>query len=153
MTSKDIGLRKYAIDEMSKFRNSGDLKNFIKTLDNEQILILCEWLSTWRDNGIYQFIVAGPSDWRVADAHISKIIVGKVNDKVNHLLEKHNFLLESIAQDKGICEHEEFASQSEFEWKTLIAQISGDMFILKDGIHRAVRAACDGQQEFKLLCY
>ena len=85
--------------------------------------------------------------------HISKMIVGKVNDKVNHLLEKNNFLLESIAQDKAICEHEEFASQVEFAIEALIAQISGGMFILKDGIHRAVRAACDGKQKFKLLCY
>lgn len=73
---------------MSKFKNLGDLRDFLDTLNRDQIIVLCDWLSAWRKNGVYQFIVGGPPNWNVADVHISKILVGKINDKVNGLLEK-----------------------------------------------------------------
>lgn len=151
--SKEHVLIKYIYDDMSKFKNPGDLRDFLDTLDKAKIPILCNWLSAWRKNGVYQFIVGGPSNWNVADVHISKILVGKINDKVNHLLEKNEFLLESIGRDTDICEHNEFASQGDFELKTLVAQKSGELFTLKDGIHRAIRATCDGQEVFRLLYY
>lgn len=151
--SQKLVLKKYALDEISKFKDPQERKNFLNTLSNKQLAVLCEWLSTWRENGVYRFIHDGPPKWKVEDVHFSRILVGRINDKVNFLLEKHDFILEPIAKDKTICEHDEFKSQSKIEMKTVIAQKSDDMFVLKDGIHRAIRAACDGQEKFKLMYY
>lgn len=153
MTTKAIVFKKYGLDEMSKFRNIEDLRDFLNTLDNQQIESLCDWLSKWRKNGIHQFINQGPQRWNVSDVHISHIQVGDINDRVNHLLQKNDYLLDAIAQDPEICGHDEFASQGDFELKALIAQKQGNMYLLKDGIHRAIRAACDGKVEFKLVYY
>jgi hypothetical protein len=144
---------KYVYDEMSKFKNPEEVLAFIKTLNEDQISFLCNCLTNWRDNGVYKFIADGPSSWEIVDVPISKIFIGEVNDTINPLLEKNDFHLEKIAQDKEICEHKEFEPQGEITSKTFIAAKSGDTFKMKDGIHRIIRAACDGQKEFKLLCY
>jgi hypothetical protein len=144
-------MKKYAIDEMSKFKNIGDLEQFVNTLEAEQINRLCEWLSSWRKNSVFNDISAGPETWRTDKIHISNIKIKRVNEKVNPLLKRDDYMLEKISQDEEICNHDEFKSQGKINSKQFIAIKEGDKFKLIDGIHRAVRLACDGTKEFELI--
>ncbi len=145
--------KKYVTDEMSKFKNLGDLKDFVNTLEIEQMCQLCQWLSSWRKNNLCDFISKGPNNWSVKNVPISNIKVTRVNEEINPILEKHNYLLEKISQDKEICNHNEFKSQGNINSKSLIARKRGDKFKVVDGIHRAIRLACDGTKELKLIYF
>lgn len=150
---KNEVLKKYVTDEMSKFNNLDDLKDFVKTLETEEIYPLCQWLSSWRKNSLYDFISKGPNNWLVKNVHISSIKMTRVNDEINPLLEKHNYLLDKISHDKEICNHNEFKSQGNINSKSLIARKKGDKFEVVDGIHRAIRLGCDGKKELELIYY
>jgi hypothetical protein len=150
---KNEVLKRYVTDEMSKFKNLGDLKDFVKTLETEQIYQLCQWLSSWRGNILYDFIPKGPNNWSVKNVHISNIEITSVKDEIDPLFEKHNCLLEKISQDKEIWNHNEFRSQGNINSKQFIAIKEGDKFKVVDGIHRAIRLACDGTKEFKLIYF
>lgn len=153
MTDKAAVFRKYVSDEMSKFRQPEHLCKFIESLDDGQIETLCGWLSEWRKNEMYRFIVQSPAEWKIADVTISRIKVGDVNDIVKPLLKRNRYRLDAIAGDAEIAKHFEFAWPGKYQPGELIAIKQGDMFLLKDGIHRAIRAACDGTTEFRLMYY
>ena len=150
---KNEKMKRYVTDKKSKFKNLGDLKDFVKTLETEQIYQLCQWLSAWRKNNLYNFISEGPNNWSVDKVHISDIKIKRVNDRVNPLLERHDYLLEKISQDEKICNHNEFKSQGNINSKSLIAEKKGDKFEVVDGIHRAIRLACDDTKEFELIYF
>lgn len=144
-------MKKYITDEMSKFKNFDDLEKFVNTLKTEQIYQLGQWLSFWRKNSLHEFISGGPNEWEVDKVHISNIQITKINDRINPSLERHSYLLEKISRDKKICNHDEFRSHGEIRSKSLIARKKGDKFEVIDGIHRAVRLACDCTKEFELI--
>jgi hypothetical protein len=150
---KNEVMKKYVIDEMSKFKNLGDLEQFVNTLKTEQIDQLCKWLSSWRKNSVFNNILSGPNSWQMDKVHISDIKIKRVNDRVNPLLEKHDYMLENISQDEEICNHDEFRSQGNIKSKRFIAIKEGDKFKIIDGIHRAVRLGCDGTKEFELIYF
>jgi len=52
-----------------------------------------------------------------------------------------------------ICNHDEFSSQGNINSKSLIARKRGKKFEVIDGIHRAVRLACDGTKELELIYF
>lgn len=150
---KNKVMRKYVIDEMSKFKDFSHIENFTKTLDPDRINKLCEWLSSWRNNSVFNEIANGPDNWLEDTISINKIRVGKVNEIVNTLLMKHDYFLSKISNDRDICEHDEFVSQGSIASKCLIAKKLGENFEIIDGIHRAIRLACDGVKDFNILYY
>ena len=150
---KNEVMKKYVIDEMSKFKNLGALEQFVNILKTEQIDQLCEWLSSWRENSIFNNISSGPNSWPIDKVHISDIEIKRVNDRVDPLLKRHDCMLEKISQDDEICTHDEFRSQGNINSKQFIAIKEGDKFKIIDGIHRAVRLACDGTKEFELIYF
>ncbi|MEX2524494.1 MAG: hypothetical protein WD750_06020 [Gammaproteobacteria bacterium] len=153
MTDKAAVFRKYVFDEMSKFRQPEHLRNFIESLDDGQIETLCDWLSAWRNNEMHRFIGQSPREWKIADVPISKIKVGDVNEIVKPMLKRNRYRLDAIAADPEIGNHFEFAWPHKYQPGELIAVKQGNMYLLKDGIHRAIRAACDGTTEFRLMYY
>jgi len=150
---KEEVMRKYVIDEMSKFKDFNEVRKFAKALSADQTSRLAEWLSTWRRNRIHDTILRGPDKWFVEYVDISSIKVTRVNEGVNSLLEKHAWRLESLLSDAAICQHAEFKDQSVIHSRSLIAVKEGKDFFILDGIHRAVRLACDGCRRFELVYF
>jgi len=152
MNKKEV-IKKYVIDEMSKFKDFNELKNFVNTLQDDQITHLAKQLSDWRKNSIYEYILNGPDKWSKKLVPISDICVTKVKDEMDSLFAKHNHELKRISEDKDICELSEFKNQGKIfdELKILIARKKENKFYIKDGIHRAVRLACNGKNEFELI--
>lgn len=148
---KDDVMKKYVTDEMSKVKNFGDLEEFVNSLNTKQIYQIGQWLSCWRGNILYSLIFGSPAYWLVRTVHISNVKITDVNPEINPLLKRHNYFLEKISEDREICTHNEFRSQGEIKSKSLIARKNGDNFEVIDGIHRAIRLACDGTKEFELI--
>lgn len=153
MVIKKNVVKKYLVDEMSKFRNLDDLRSFVNSLNNSRLNDLCSCLSVWRNNGISDFLRQGPEYWDIEEIDISQIKVGLINETIDPLLERHHFMLESIAHDNDISDHPEFASQSGYNLNKIIAKKQEDVFLIIDGNHRAIRAACDGERIFIVIYY
>ena len=142
----------YVFAEMSKFQNTDDLDNFCARLLPE-IEALCEKLSKSRKNCVYRFIKEAPGTWTEVSVPIEKIKVGKINSRVNPILERHGHHLARIVQDPEAIADDEFKSQGEIPpgLSTLIAKHEGDHFRLVDGNHRAIRMGMNGVAKFTLL--
>lgn len=154
--------RRYMLGELSKNKDVSldEFEKFVKNLDDDQIKLLSKHLSTSRKNRIYEYISKGPDHWRLNDIEIEKICVEKVNPTVNMLLERNQWSLLKIAGDKEISEHEEFKSKGDIDnrLQTFIAQKAKDInggyvYIVVDGIHRAISLACNGKKKFRMVYY
>lgn len=147
--------RKYVFDEMSKTtgRSLEDLEHYVDSLDDHKADQLCSKCSHSRKNGVYGFISRGPEKWTVKTVHISKIFVRGINDDVNHYLSRNGWWLENIGKDKSIPKLREFKKHGDIHHRSmsLIAQKVGRKYRIIDGNHRAIKLACNGHKEFKLI--
>lgn len=140
---RNFVMRRYVVDEMSKFKNFGDLQSFIGTLKPRHIKKLCKLLSKWRKNGVYKDIMLR-TDWFITPVDISNIFIGGLNVGVRPIIEENGCLLANICGDPKIADHKEFKSQGEINRRLFLAIRRGDAFQIIDGSHRIVRLACDG---------
>jgi hypothetical protein len=149
--------RKYVFDEMSKNpkRNIEDLERYVDSLDDHKAEELCSKCSHSRKNGVYSFISRGPERWIVKTVNISKIHVRGINDSVNPYLSRNGWWLENIAKDKHILKLGEFKKHGNIHHRSmsLIAHKVGGKYGLIDGNHRAIKLACSGHKDFKLIYY
>jgi hypothetical protein len=152
MHKNDV-MKKYVTDEMSKFKNFDDLEGVVNSLTSEKIYEIGKWLSSWRRNTLYSDIFGSPTNWLASTIAISNVELTNVKSEIDSLFKRHNYSLEEISRDREICTHSEFRSQGEIKSKSLIAIKNGDKFKVIDGIHRAVRLACDGTKEFELMYF
>ena len=144
-------LKRYVSDEMSKFRNAGDLDAFVDSLTPDQMRQQCALLTSWRKNCVYRFIASSTDSWTETSVSIQKIIVGQINPSVDPILRRHAYRLAGIVEDPEAKAHAEFRSQGDISSRRLIAYRMGEDFKLVDGNHRAIRMGVDGQLEFTLL--
>ena len=149
--------RKYVFDEMAKLgkRSTEDLERYVDSLDDQKAEQLCSKCSHHRKNGVYSFISRGPKRWTVKTIHISQIYVRGINDSVNHYLSRNGWWLENIGKDKHIPKLREFKKHGDIHHRSmsLIAHKVGGKYRVIDGNHRAVKIACSGQKEFKIIFY
>ena len=149
--------KKYIFGEMSKHKkyDMEDLDHLVNSLSMSQSKLLCKYWSGYRKNSVYDFIKAGPDNWKNVTVGVSNIYVEKVNDGVNALLEKNGWSLDRICLDKDISLNDEFKKQGEIDNRLLgfIAKKVGDKYKIVDGIHRVIRLGCDGKKEFELIYY
>lgn len=154
---KDKVYRKYIFDEMSKNKEYDitDLEYLVKSLNNNQAKELCRYFSYYRRNCAYDFISKGPDNWQTGHIDISDIRIEKINPRINHYLEKNDWSLKKISNDKDIAKHDEFKSHGTIDPKisNFIAKKTGHKYIIVDGMHRIIRLACDGKKKFKLIYY
>ncbi len=147
--------RMYVYDEMAKKTKDSieDLADYVDSLDDEKIKKLCRRLSHSRKNGVFKFISRGPDHWIVKTVDISRIHVRRINSKVNGYLSRNKFLLRKIAEDEKIPRLKEFKKKGKIHKRSLylLAHKRGSSYKLIDGNHRAVKLACDGKKEFKLI--
>lgn len=140
---RNFVLRRYATDEMSKFKDFKDLQSFIGSLKPRHIKLLANLLSKWRKNGVYKKIMQR-TDWHIAPVDISQIFVNGLTIDVRPIIEDAGCLLANICGNPKISNHEEFESQGKINRKLFLAIQKGDMFQIIDGNHRIIRLACDG---------
>lgn len=150
--------KKYIFGEMTKIKecNIDHLEAFVNSLNNDQARILCKYLSYNRKNNVYNYVSKGPDHWKVNDINISDIYVEKVNPLINPYLERNNWSLEKIADDRDISFHEEFQGGDVTIDNRLIVFIAKKIdrkYRIVDGIHRVIRLSCDGERKFKLIYY
>jgi hypothetical protein len=131
------------------------LEHYVDSLDDHKAEELCSKCSHSRKNGVYSFISRGPEKWIVKTVHISKIYVRGINDSVNHYLSRNGWWLENIAKDKSILKLGEFKKHGDIHSRStsLIAHKAGGKYWIIDGNHRAIKLACHGHREFKLIFY
>ena len=149
--------RKYVFDEMSKRtkRSIEDLEHYVDSLDDHKAEQLCGKCSHYRKNGVYGFISRGPEKWTIKTVNISKIYVRGINNHVNHFLSRNGWWLENISKDKSIPKLGEFKKHGDIHHRSmsLIAHKVGGKYGIVDGNHRAIKLACSGHKEFKLIFY
>lgn len=149
--------RKYVFDEMSKNtkRTLEDLEHYVDSLDDDKAEQLCSECSHSRKNGVYSFISRGPDRWKEKTVHISKIYVRGINHSVNGYLSRNGWWLENICKDKSIRKLREFKKHGDIHQRSvsLIAHRVGGKYGIIDGNHRAIKLACSGYKEFKLIFY
>ena len=154
--------KKYIFGEMSKIKecNIDHLEDFVNSLNYDQARILCKYLSYNRKNNVYDYVSKGPDHWKVNDINISDIYVEKVNPLINPYLERNNWSLEKIADDKDISFHEEFQGRDgtgdgtiDNRLMVFIAKKVDHKYRIVDGIHRVIRLGCDRKKKFKLIYY
>jgi len=149
--------RKYVFDEMSKNskRSLEDLEHYVDSLDDHKAEHLCNKCSHSRKNGVYGFISRGPEKWTMKTVSISKIYVRGINNSVNHYLSRNGWWLENISKDKSIRKVGEFKKHGDIHQRSrsLIAHKVGEKYGIVDGNHRAIKLACNGEKEFKLIFY
>jgi hypothetical protein len=154
---KDDIYRKYVLDEMSRNKEYSlvDIEHFVASLGYDQAKQLCKYFSSLRRNCVYEFISKGPNNWQTSNVNISNIYVGDINRQVNYYLERNNWLLKNIVEDNDIYHVDEFKSQGPIDIKILsfIAKKNDYEYTIIDGMHRAIRSACDGKTRFKLIYY
>lgn len=153
--SKSGVYRKYVFDEMARItkRSIENLEKYVDSLDDHKAKHLCSRCSHSRKNGVYHFISRGPEHWTVKTVSISKIYLGGINARVNDYLSRNGWLLKNISKDKGIRKHREFKKWGNIHPRSLslIAHKMGGKYKIIDGNHRAIKLACDGIKEFKLI--
>lgn len=149
--------RKYLFDEMSKEtkNNLEDLEHYVDSLDDEKVKKLCRRYSHSRKNFVFRFISRGPKRWIMKNVDISDIYVRSINSRVNGFLSRNGWSLKKIAKDRRIPKLKEFKKRGKIHSRSLalIAHKKGDKYKLVDGNHRAIKLACDGKKEFKLIFY
>ena len=149
--------RIYVFDEMAKKTRHSleDLGHYVDSLDDDKIKELCRHCSHSRKNGVYRFISRGPNRWTVKIVNISDIYVRCINSKVNGHLSRNRWSLKRISKDKKISKLREFKRRGTIHSRNLsfIAHKKGDKYKLIDGNHRAIKLACRGQKEFRLVFY
>lgn len=154
MTKGDV-YRIYVFDEMTKRtkRDIKDLEKYVDSLSDDKAKKLCRSLSHSRKNGVYEFIDRGPKQWTVKTVNAAEIYVRRLNDRVNGHLSRNHWSLEKISEDKEIPKLREFKKRGKINKRSryLLAHKRGDSYRLVDGNHRAIRLACDGEKEFKLI--
>lgn len=154
---KDKVYRIYVFDEIAKKtkRHLEDLGHYVDSLDHDKVKELCRHCSHSRKNGTYRFISRGPNRWTVKVVNISDIYVRRINSNVNGYLSRNRWSLKKISKDKKIPKLREFKKRGNIHSRSLhfIAHKKGDMYKLIDGNHRAIKLACSGQKEFKLVFY
>lgn len=152
---KDNVYRIYVFDEMAKKtkRHLEDLEHYVDSLDHDKVKELCRHCSHSRKNGVYRFISRGPNRWIVKVVNISDIYVRRINSKVNSHLSRNGWSLKKISKDKKISKLREFKKRGNIHSRSLhfIAHDKGDKYKLIDGNHRAIKLACSGKKEFKLV--
>lgn len=154
---KDKVYRIYVFDEMAKKTKHSleDLGHYVDSLDDDKIKELCRHCSHSRKNGVYRFISRGPNCWTVKVVNISGIYVRRINGNVNGHLSRNGWSLKRISEDKKIPKLREFKKRGNIHSRSLhfIAHKKGDKYKLIDGNHRAIKLACSGKKEFKLVFY
>lgn len=149
--------RIYVFDEMAKKTKQDleDLEHYIDSLSDNKIKELCRKCSHRRKNGVYRFISQGPEYWTIKTVDISDIYVRRLNEKVNGHLSRNGWSLKKISEDSRIPKLREFKKCGKIYDRSmyLIAHKKGDRYKLIDGNHRAIKMACDGKKEFKLIFY
>jgi hypothetical protein len=141
----------YLGDEMSKFKNADDLASFVRFLDPERQRQLMQWLSEWRKNPVYDFLRDQTGEWQEATVEVSRIFINRINEAVNHLLEKYNYRLDLLARDYEVQSHPEFAQKGYVDRRFFIAKREEDHFRLIDGAHRAFCLASEGNTTLRLV--
>lgn len=153
--SKGDIYRIYVYDEMAKKTKDSleNLGDYVDALSDNRAKALCRRLSRSRKNGVYRFISRGPDSWIIKTISISEILVRRINSKVNGYLSRNKFLLRKIAKDEKIPKLREFKKRGNIHKRSLclLAHKRGSSYKLIDGNHRAVKLACDGKKEFKLI--
>ena len=148
--NKTFVIKKYIRDEMSRFKNFDNLTSFVDSLNLRESKMLLRLLSKWRKNPVYRQVTS-KDKWYLDWISIDKIKVNLINNDINPLLDKNEFLLSKIAKDKEICNHSEFRIQREIKNETILAFKVENYFRVIDGNHRIIRMACDGYISFSLL--
>lgn len=155
--SKSDVFRKYIFDEMARTTKMdiNDLEKYVDSLSDHKSKELCHHLSNSRKNAVYSFISKGPDRWIVKTVNISNIYVGGINGRVNGYFNRNGWSLKNICKDKDIRKHREFKKWGDIHHRSLslIAHKNGGKYRIVDGNHRAVKLACDGKKEFKLISY
>lgn len=149
--TKEAVFALYDIDEMSKLKNETELAQFVNSLNRSQKQQLAKSLSDWRKNQVHNVISAHSGNWRQGLIPIERITVGKINDQVNHLLERHQNRLHLLAKDPEIIGHREFAGKEQVTRLTFIAKRENNDYRLIDGNHRAITLAASGKTELSLI--
>lgn len=152
---KDNVYRIYVFDEMAKKTKCHleDLGHYVDSLDHDKVKELCRHCSHSRKNGVFRFISRGPNLWTVKVVNISDIYVRRINSYVNGYLSRNGWSLKKISKDKKIPRLREFKNIGNIHSRSLhfIAHKIGDKYKLIDGNHRAIKLACNGKKEFKLV--
>jgi hypothetical protein len=143
-------LQKYLVDEMSKFRDRRDLRSFVESLDMGNLCLLCQQLSNWRKNEVATYLLGG-GNWVEESVSVATIKLPHINERVNDLLARHDWQLDRVAADPAVCGHEEFRDQGTMISDVLLVKKVPDGFLVVDGAHRAVKLACDGQQQLPVI--
>ena len=125
---RDFVMNRYVTDEMSKFKNFGDLESFIGSLNKRQTRKLGKWLSKWRKNGVYNNIMIH-RDWFIAPVNIGQIVLGGINVEVRPMIEDSGYLLANICGNPKISKHKEFKSQGKINRRLLQENIQGGLVI------------------------
>lgn len=145
----------YVFDETAKKTKLDikDLEKYIDSLSDDKVKELCRHLSHSRKNGVYTFIVRGPKYWEIKTVDISEIRVRRLNSKVNGHLSRNHWSLKKISEDKRILKLREFKKKGDINERSqyLLAHKRGGYYKLIDGNHRAIKLACNGEKEFKLV--
>jgi len=139
---------------MSKFKNPGDTRSFLCTLDRKKQKTLMKWLSSWRKNMVYERIIK-TYDWELRKVPIDNIIIGAINKDVKPIISFCDYRLDRIAKlderGKRILKQLGFGDQGDIKTKVLLARRENPMYKIIDGAHRAVRLVWDGARELELL--
>ncbi len=145
-------MREYVKVEMSKnkYANPRELNRFIESLNNKQISYLCKFLSTFRNNGVYDFIDMH-NKWEKEKVPLSKLKLRRINKKVEPFLRKDNFNLYRISKDKKIIKNSEFKSQGKIGDKKIIVVNIGNEYKIIDGNHRAIELVKYGDKKMEIL--
>ncbi len=153
--------RIYVFDEMARKENHKkhgkcslkDLADYVDHLSDSKAKRLCRHLSHSRKNGVYRFISKGPDSWVVREVGMSDILVRSINSNVNGHLSRNKWSLKNISKDKKIPRLREFKKEGKIHKRSisLLAHKRGHKFKLIDGNHRAIKMACNGKKEFRLI--
>jgi hypothetical protein len=104
-------LKHYVRVEMSKEIPLSKTDEFLGVLNENELAYLVRVLSRYRKNDMEGLLLDENRTWELVMARIDGILVTKINDKVNMMLEDNEYELKSIADDPELCGHEEFDSR------------------------------------------
>jgi len=150
--SQDEVFRIYIIDELSRYFPFDDVRRTIWSISPQCAKELCSLLSALRVNNVFGFIKdCEGEDWVQVQVKVDQIKLNQINDNVNPLLQKHQFMLKPCSEDPAIQNAKEFAGQNEMKSQLFLAGLVGACFELQDGNHRAFCLAREGAGSLSLL--